>query len=203
MISAQETTNSNHETSTLPSMPWKEILVSAFLVFGLMVPSASAKCSGDALEAAIAKPSAVSALPMLGAATNPAAEATASSAPVSIVGLWNVSFISGGAVVDVAFDAWHSDGTEILNDYTNPIEGNVCLGVWEQTGPRTYKLKHPSWSFDASGNLQGTVIIGEVVTVASNGNSYSGSYTYDIYDTAGNFIQEFTGTIKATRIKPD
>jgi hypothetical protein len=203
MISAQEATNANHVPSALSSMPWKQILVSAFLVFGLMVPSASAKCSGDALEAAIAKPSAVSALPMLGAAIpNPVAESAAAAAPVSIVGLWNVSFLSGGAVVDVAFDAWHSDGTEILNDYTNPIEGNVCLGVWEQTGPRTYKLKHPSWSFDAGGNLQGTVIIGEVVTVSANGNSYSGSYTYDIYDIAGNFIEAFTGTIKATRIKP-
>ena len=104
---------------------------------------------------------------------------------------------------DVAFDAWHSDGTEILNDYTNPIEGNVCLGVWQQTGIRTYKLKHPSWSFDSNGNLQGTVIIGEKITVSPDGKSYSGSYTYSIYDTSGNFLEQFTGQIKATRIKPD
>jgi hypothetical protein len=121
----------------------------------------------------------------------------------SIIGLWNVTFSSGGQVVDVAFDAWHSDGTEILNDYTDPIEGNVCLGAWEQSGALTYKLKHPSWSFDSNGTLLGTVMIHEVVALSPDGNSYAGSYKYDIYDTAGVFQEEFTGTIKATRIKPD
>ena len=46
-----------------------------------------------------------------------------------IMHYWNVNFLSSGEVVDVAFDAWHSDGTEILNDYPDPIEGNVCLGL--------------------------------------------------------------------------
>ena len=121
----------------------------------------------------------------------------------SIVGLWNVTFTSGGQTVDVAFDAWHSDGTEILNDYTNPIEGNVCLGVYEQTGPRTYKLKHPSWAFDTTGTLLGTVIIKENVQVSPDGNSYHGNYTYDIYDTTGTFVEELSGQISATRIRPD
>lgn len=123
--------------------------------------------------------------------------------PVSIVGLWNVNFLSGGEVVDVAFDAWHSDGTEILNDYTDPIEGNVCLGVWQQTGPRAYKLKHPSWYFDTTGTLQGTVIIRETVHLSPDGNSYSGSYAYDIFDVKGNFLEELTGQIQATRIVVD
>jgi hypothetical protein len=121
----------------------------------------------------------------------------------SIVGLWNVNFLSGGAVVDVAFDAWHSDGTEILNDYTDPIEGNVCLGVWRQTNSNTYKLKHPSWYFDNNGNLLGTVVIHETVCLSRDGNSYAGTYAYDIYDVSGNFLEELTGQIQATRIKPD
>jgi hypothetical protein len=95
----------------------------------------------------------------------------------SIVGLWSVTFYSEGATVDVAFDAWHSDGTEILNDFTDPIEGNVCLGAWTQTGPQTFKLKHPSWTFDGNGNLTGTAYILETVTVASGGNQYQGTYT--------------------------
>jgi hypothetical protein len=137
------------------------------------------------------------------AAQNSAVPLTSVRNPPSIVGLWNVTFSSGGQVVDVAYDAWQSDGTEILNDYTNPIEGNVCLGVYEQSGPLTYKLKHPSWSFDANGTLQGTVVIHEIVTLTPDGNSYYGNYKYDIYDTAGVFLEELTGTIKATRIKPD
>jgi hypothetical protein len=167
----------------------------ASLAFGLAVPSASAKCYSDFKTPMIK--------PVVAASVNAAEERDPliSVGPVSIVGLWNVTFSSGGEVVDVAFDVWHSDGTEILNDYTNPIEGNVCLGVWVQTGPRTYKLKHPSWSFDQNGNLQGTVWISEVVMLSPDGNNYSGSYKYDIYDTSNNFVEEFTGQIKATRIR--
>ncbi|MGA3040310.1 MAG: hypothetical protein ABSF54_05895 [Bryobacteraceae bacterium] len=121
----------------------------------------------------------------------------------SIVGLWFVTFSSGGAVVDQAFDAWHSDGTEILNDLTNPIEGNVCLGAWTQTGPQTFKLKHPSWTFDSSGNLTGVAYIIESVTVASGGGTYEGNYSIYFYDTSGNPEGSFQGTIKANRVLPD
>lgn len=124
------------------------------------------------------------------------------NAGASIVGLWYIQFVSGGYIVDQAFDAWHSDGTEILNDFTDPIEDNVCLGVWSQTGS-TYKLKHPSWTFDTSGNLTGTAIIGEHVTVDSTGNAFSGTYTIDLFDTAGNPVGQYRGTVNATRVMPD
>jgi hypothetical protein len=131
----------------------------------------------------------------------PAGPATSSGS--SIVGLWNVTFYSGGAIVDQAFDAWHSDGTEILNDFTDPIEGNVCLGVWSETGPQTFKLKHPSWTFDSSGNLTGTAYILETITVGPGGDQYAGPYTIDFFDTSGNPAGSFTGVIKAHRIVPD
>lgn len=181
---------------------YKQILIAAFLSFGMAIPSASARCFKDFSQ--VLKTPAVSAavnslqdqLVANDQTPNPASHPT-------IVGLWNVTFTSGGETVDVAFDAWHSDGTEILNDFTNPIEGNVCLGVWTQTGPRTYKLKHPSWSFDNTGTLLGTVIIRENVTVSPDGNSFRGTYAYDIYDTTGAFVTELTGTLSATRIRPD
>lgn len=181
---------------------YKHILIAAFLSLGLAVPSASAKCFRD--FSLVSRTPAVSA-----AVSSPQAEMVDDNqipdraSDATIVGLWNVTFTSGGEIVDVAFDAWHSDGTEILNDYTNPIEGNVCLGVWMQTGPRTYKLKHPSWSFDSTGTLLGTVIIRENVTVSPGGNSFRGTYAYDIYDTTGAFVTELTGTLGATRIRPD
>ena len=185
--------------ANLPS--WlKRVLVAAFLSFGLVVPFASADCAHKSLARYISVPSATQST---ADTANVAAQLSAPKTPPWIVGLWNVTFSSGGQVVDVAFDAWHSDGTEILNDYTDPIEGNVCLGAWEQSGALTYKLKHPSWSFDSNGNLLGTVIIHEVVNLNPDGNSYTGTYKYDVYDTAGVFQEEFTGTIKATRIKPD
>jgi len=176
-------------------------IAASVLVLALtVVPSASADCSRRALLGGQSIPS----MPATAAQVSgsPAANSN-QKGPVSIVGLWNLNFLSGGVVVDVAFDAWHSDGTEVLNDYTNPINGNVCLGIWEQTGARTYKLKHPSWYFDGSGSLLGTVIIRETIRLSADGNSFSGTYSDDIYDVSGNFQEELSGQVKATRITVD
>jgi len=121
----------------------------------------------------------------------------------SIVGLWNVNFVSGGVTADQGFDLWNSDGTEILNDTPPPSTGNVCLGVWTKTGPTTYQLKHPSWTFDASGNLNGTAIIRETVTLGPGADSFSGPYTVDVIDLNGKNQGHFEGTITGTRIKAD
>jgi len=183
------------------SARYKQILVAAFLSFGMAIPPASAKCFKDFSQAL--KTPVVSAAVGVPSQIAPNNNNPGSVSVGSIVGLWNVTFSSGGETVDVAFDAWHSDGTEILNDYTNPIEGNVCLGVWTQTGARTFRLKHPSWAFDTTGTLLGTVIIRERVVLSNDCNSYHGNYTYDIYDTTGAFVTELTGTLSATRIRPD
>lgn len=177
-----------------------KLFLAAFLMLGPAVPFASAGCLGKGLI----QPPLAGNLPALAApAAHPDLPAPESGWPYSIVGLWNLQFFYQGQVVDVAFDAWHSDGTEVLNDFTDPIEGNVCLGVWEQTGPSTYKLKHPSWYFDTNGILQGTVVIHETVTVSRDGNSFSGKYTDDVYDTSGNLLEEYSGKLSATRIKAE
>lgn len=197
-------TNASTVATTQPKLPLlagsKQILLTAFLLAGLAVPIASANCLGKGLTQPQRSP-VYQATP----ATQEQGE-TAAAGPlslVSITGLWNLNFIYEGQVVDVAFDAWNSDGTEILNDYTDPVEGNVCLGVWEQAGPRTYKLKHPSWYFDNYGNLLGTVVIHEVVTLSQDGNSFTGTYTDDVYDVSGNLLEAYSGQLMATRIKPD
>ncbi len=120
----------------------------------------------------------------------------------SIVGLWKATFTSGGQVVDQGFDLWTSDGTEILNDTPAPATGNVCLGVWVRSGA-TFKLKHPSWTFDAAGNLNGTAVIREQVMLDRDGNSYRGSFTVDVFDLAGKKLFHLAGAIVAQRITVD
>ena len=123
--------------------------------------------------------------------------------PVSIVGLWQITFYYEGQVVDVGFDVWHTDGTELLNDTPPPATGNVCVGVWTQTGKNTYKLKHPSWTFDSNGNLTGTAVIRENITLSPGGNKFTGTYTISYYDTSGNPAGSFDGQVQATRITPE
>jgi hypothetical protein len=125
----------------------------------------------------------------------------------SIVGFWHVLFTIGGQVFDEGYDQWHSDGTEILNDTAPPQPANgagtICLGVYKKTGPRTYKLKHPFWSFDATGTLVGTGVILEVVTVDRSDNSYTGSFEFITYDLKGNVTSDTKGELKAERITVD
>lgn len=201
MIAATASTASTNQPQPRRLSRLKQILLTAFLSFGVAVPFASANCLGKGLI----QPQSFVALHAMPAAAERQALAASPDAKVSvsIVGLWNLTFLYQGQVVDVAFDAWHQDGTEVLNDYTNPIEGNVCLGVWQQTGPRSYTLKHPSWYFDTNGNLLGTVVIHETITLSPDGNSFTGSYTDDVYDVSGNLLEALSGQLEASRIKAE
>lgn len=136
-----------------------------------------------------------------------------SSATPSIVGLWHTIFLvdpnggyytAGPNVFDEGFDQWHSDGTETLNDISAPPTGNVCLGVWAQTGPLTYQLKHPTWIFDPSNTtLIGIGTISEQVTLDPAGNTYTGTSAFDFIDLMGNHQGPETATIMAERIVAD
>lgn len=120
-----------------------------------------------------------------------------------LVGLWQVTFTSGGQVVDQAFELWHSDGTEEILDITPPAQENACFGVWVQTGRNTVKLKHPSWTFDANGNLTGTAMLRETVTLEPGDNKFTGTCTLDYYDTSGKQTAHYTGDVQGTRITVD
>jgi len=117
----------------------------------------------------------------------------------TIAGLWQTTFTSQGMVVDQAWDVWHNDGTEIMVDTSAPAADNVCVGYWEQTDPLTFKLVHPSWTFDANGNLNGAAIFHETVQLDATANTYTGTFSVDLYDADGNQLDHLEGEISATR----
>jgi hypothetical protein len=121
---------------------------------------------------------------------------------LSIVGLWHVSYVLDGQPFFTALDLWHSDGTEFENSYSTPVEGNICMGVWKKTGPRTVQLTHIGWNFDVAGNPAGYFTLTEIETLSAKGDSYSGTFVYKIYDDSGALQQSFGGTQSATRITP-
>jgi len=141
----------------------------------------------------------------------------------SVVGFWHVKFISdgvssglspappAGAEVDAGYSQWHSDGTEIMNSgHFAPNQSNFCLGVWERTGPREYKLNHFATFWDPTmgtvgpagpeGELVGPAQIRESITVAPNGETFAGTFTIDQYDEHLNHLIHMQGKITATRI---
>jgi len=120
----------------------------------------------------------------------------------SIVGMWNVQFFAGGAMIDFGYAQWHHDGTEIMNSGgRSPATQNFCLGVWAQTGPLSYHLNHYALSYDPSGTLNARVNIKEDVTVEGKGDDYSGPFTIDVYDPNTNaLLQHVAGRVVGHRI---
>jgi hypothetical protein len=132
----------------------------------------------------------------------------------SIVGMWQVQLISkgntshnpsipDGALIDFGFTQWHSDGTEIQNSAGVP-GGGFCLGVWGQTGFLAFELNHFPIAFNpTSGAVANYVNIREQNTLSPSGDSYTGTFTEDIYDPKGNLVDHVGGTVVATRMTVD
>ena len=134
----------------------------------------------------------------------------------SIVGFWHVVFtaktLNKSAIPDTPIDnaliTWHSDGTETMNSGRPPQDGNFCMGVWEQTGPLTYKLNHfalgnqyaPGTPNGVVGDPDGPTRFIESVKVSADGNHYSGTFTLIAHKPTGEAYQTFTGVLSGTRI---
>jgi len=123
----------------------------------------------------------------------------------SIVGLWQVTYTSAGSLFDMSFDTWHSDGTEFENAMDSPLVSAVCQGVWEMVGPKTASLHHVGWNYDTTGTLLlGTFTLDQTDTLSSDGNAYSGTFTFQTYDLNGNPVgAPVQGTVAAVRITPN
>jgi hypothetical protein len=169
-----------------------------------LIGSAHAQCSNMSAKPLVAfrnLPPSTPAIQSLGNREEAAREDGPAS--TSIVGLWQVNFVSGGQIVDQAFEAFHSDNTEIMVDTSAPASDNVCIGVWAQTNGNTIKLNHPSWTFDSNGNLNGTATIRTTVTAGPHANTFAGTFTVDVFDLAGNKILHLAGTVTGKRITAD
>jgi hypothetical protein len=131
-----------------------------------------------------------------------------------IVGMWRFTMTTAGPngkpiVIDDGYSQWHVDGTEIMNSGAHaPNTSNFCLGVWEQTGPGSFKLNHFPLAWDSSGTApQGPVHIVANVKLTDR-DHFSGPFTLDVYIWDGNEIvngsgapiAHVTGTFSATRV---
>jgi len=122
-----------------------------------------------------------------------------------IVGLWAFKYISmgnmpiymipDGATIDNGTTAWFADGNEVtFSGIRNPIVGATCIGVWKQTGERTYVLNHIGLSWNplatsptgpagptnpggGPGAPGGPAFIKQWVTLSKDGQSYTGHFT--------------------------
>jgi hypothetical protein len=130
-----------------------------------------------------------------------------------VVGMWHSVYRLGdadGPVYDETLQQFHADGTElIVSAGLPPALGNVCVGVWEQTAPRAYKLRHMTWNwspedagFGVPGTFAGRFEIVVNLFVDRRGNRFTGTWAAMNFDPDGNHIPELDaqGVVSATRI---
>jgi len=123
----------------------------------------------------------------------------AAKADPPIAGLWHNHFISDYIPPFETYSQWHRDGLEI--DTPNFAPG-VCMGTWEHTQERTFKLFHVGWT---PGGIPGhpesvRFELRELNTVSVDGNSFHGPYDQKFFDANGNLVAEDKGIIHATRL---
>jgi hypothetical protein len=92
----------------------------------------------------------------------------------------------------------------------DPTTGATCLGIWKRTGERSYELNHIGLSWNPPGNPQGLppgpggpAFIKQFVTLAKDGNSYTGTFTISQLGPDGKPLAlpgVNTGKIQATRV---
>ena len=179
----------------------------AFALSVAFVPNAHAGCGNTpgsigALNANLLSP---------GKSKSAAANSAAQPAGSDIVGLWEIELVAKnlpgappeGIVIDHGYAQWHSDGTEIMNSSRPPATGNFCLGVWKKTGPSTYSMTHRVLSFNPDGTPEGPGSLHEVIVLDRSGDTFSGTFTFDQFDTLGNLKIHVEGVVRATRILPE
>ena len=150
-----------------------------------------------------------------------------------IVGLWAFKYTSkgnlatlgipDGAPIDSGNTAWFADGNEItLSGARNPVVGATCIGVWKQTGERTYVLNHIGLSWNplaastapagpgnpggGPGASGGPAFIKQYVTLSLDGQSYTGTFSINQLMPDGKtpaLPAPIKGTITATRVTVD
>jgi hypothetical protein len=147
-----------------------------------------------------------------------------------IVGLWAFKYTSlgnmatlgipDGAPIDNGNTAWFADGNEItFSGARNPVVGASCIGVWKQTGERTYVLNHIGLSWNplavsaapagpgnpggGPGAPGGPAFIKQHVTLSRDGQSYAGTFSINQLMPDGKtpaLPAPIKGTITATRV---
>lgn len=108
-----------------------------------------------------------------------------------------------GKVVDQGLVSWHADGTETMNSGRPAYSSNFCMGVWEQTGPHTYKLNHYALAWDTvdGQTFVGPANIRESIYLSPDHDAYGGHFTLVQYAQDGKTVlAKVKGVVKARRV---
>jgi hypothetical protein len=99
------------------------------------------------------------------------------------------------------FELFHQGGTLTTTGNPNsPALSSPGLGTWQRTGMRTFTSTLQFFTFNPDGSFAGTVKIEGQVQLSADGNSYTGTSTFAVYDPDGNLVFSGCNTEVATRL---
>ena len=101
-----------------------------------------------------------------------------------------------------SFELFHQGGTFTgTGNAGNPELGSPVLGTWQRTpGMRTFTSPIQFFTFNPDGSFAGTVKLERQIHLSADGNSYTATSTFQIYDPDGNLLFSGCGTEVATRL---
>ena len=100
-----------------------------------------------------------------------------------------------------SFEAFHQGGTSTVTGNANsPALSSPGLGTWQRTGMRTFTSPIQFFTFNPDGSFAGTVKIAGQIHLSDHGNSFTGTFTFGVYDPDGNLVFSGCGTAVATRL---
>jgi hypothetical protein len=104
-----------------------------------------------------------------------------------------------------SFELFHQGGTftatgNAPNPEPNPGAGSPVLGTWQRTGMRTFTSPIQFFTFNPDGSAAGTVKLERQIHLSADGNSYTATSTFAVYDLDGNLVFSGCGTDVGTRL---
>jgi hypothetical protein len=123
--------------------------------------------------------------------------------PHSLVGTWKVqvTVVTPGPFQFTAYNVFHADGTSVEFDNSNPPSTQtIAVGPWVKTGHDQFAYTSINQLFDNLGNFAGEFKLKAAITLDKAGNSFTSSFSFQVFDPLGNVVATGTGTAIGTRV---
>ena len=131
---------------------------------------------------------------------------SAQHARASLEGAWDtqvtVTDCNGHTLMAFrGFELFHQGGTLTTTGNANsPALSSPGLGTWQRAGMRTFNSTLQFFTFNPDGSFSGIVKSAGQFHLSADGNSYTATSTFAVYDPDGNLLFNACGTEVATRL---
>jgi hypothetical protein len=116
-------------------------------------------------------------------------------------GSWRYSVPQVGAPAIQGVDTYSGDGGYATVDVIGGLFQTTGIGSWACTGHNTWVLTFFTFNYDpTSGALLGTLEYLQTAKLGPDGNTFTGSGSFEYYDATGSGVGSGSYTITATRI---